>query len=314
MAYTVLDRTMLVSPDPICPPEERNDTWAAAMDHADVNGWGIAVLAANASWLPIYHASGLQDLYIGDEAIVECQQFSLQGKAMKSLRGAYNRVSKAGYTVTVVDPTTVEPPLRDQLLSLMTETRQGEVERGFSMTLSRMFDPLDTGLLLAVCFAPDGTTPVAFNQYVPATAIGGYSLDVMRRTNDEDAPNGLTDFVIIETISWMRERGYRGLGLNFATFRAVVSGEAEGGPWLGVERKVLHRFSDTMQIESLWKFNQKYDPIWRPRYVVTDAALNRPREAMAIARAEGEMEIPIVGRFFKAKGPDPSEHLEKTGP
>ena len=155
---------------------------------------------------------------------------------------------------------------------------------------------------------------MAFNQYVPATAIGGYSLDVMRRTNDEDAPNGLTDFVIIETISWMQERGYRGLGLNFATFRAVVSGEAEGGPWLGVERKVLHRFSDTMQIESLWKFNQKYDPIWRPRYVVTDAALNRPREAMAIARAEGEMEVPVVGRFFKAKGPDPSEHLEKTGP
>ena len=36
---------------------------------------------------------------------------------------------------------------------------------------------------------------------------------------------------------------------------------------------MLHRFSDTMQIESLWKFNQKYDPIWRPRYVVTDAAL-----------------------------------------
>ena len=314
VAYTVLDRTMLVSPDPICPPQERNDIWAAAMDHADVNGWGITVLAANASWLPIYHACGLQDLYIGDEAIVECQQFSLQGKAMKSLRGAYNRVSKAGYTVSVVDPTKVEGPLKDQLLRLMTETRQGEVERGFSMTLSRMFDPRDTGLLLAVCFAPDGTTPVAFNQYVPAAAIGGYSLDVMRRTNDEDAPNGLTDFVIIETISWMRERGYRGLGLNFATFRAVVSGEAEGGPWLGVERKVLHRFSDTMQIESLWKFNQKYDPIWRPRYVVTDAALNRPREAMAIARAEGEMEIPIVGRFFKAKGPDPSEHLEKTGP
>jgi lysyl-tRNA synthetase class 2 len=182
------------------------------------------------------------------------------------------------------------------------------------MTLSRMFDPRDTGLLLAVCLAPDGTTPVAFNQYVPAAAIGGYSLDVMRRTNDEDAPNGLTDFVIIETISWMRERGYRGLGLNFATFRAVVSGEGGGGPWLGVERKVLHRFSDTMQIESLWKFNQKYDPIWRPRYVVTDAALNRPREAMAIARAEGEMEVPIVGRFFKPKGPDPSEHLEKTGP
>jgi lysylphosphatidylglycerol synthetase-like protein (DUF2156 family)/UDP-2,3-diacylglucosamine pyrophosphatase LpxH len=306
VAYTVLDRTMLVSPDPICPPEEREDAWADAMDHADSNGWGIAVLAANATWLPVYHAAGLHDVYIGDEAIVDCQKFSLKGKSMKSLRGAYNRVSKAKYTVQVMDPLSVEGPLKDQLLSLMTETRQGEVERGFSMTLSRMFDPRDTGLLLAVCFDPDGK-PVAFNQYIPAKAIGGYSLDVMRRTSDRDAPNGLTDFVIIETISWMAGRGYRGLGLNFATFRAVVSGEMEGGPWLKVQRKVLHHFSDTMQIESLWKFNEKYDPWWRPRYVITDTLLDDPRAALAIGRAEGEVEVPVIGRFFKPKGPDPAE-------
>ncbi|MPY96084.1 MAG: DUF2156 domain-containing protein, partial [Acidimicrobiia bacterium] len=304
VAYTVLDRTMLVSPDPICPAEQRAEVWADAMDHADAHGWGIAVLAANASWLPTYHAAGLQDLYIGDEAIAEAQVFSLQGKTMKSLRGAYNRVSKAGYRVEVFDPTTLGEDLRAKLLRLMTETRQGDVERGFSMTLSRMFDPRDTGLLLAVCFSPEGE-PVAFNQYIPAAAIGGYSLDVMRRTSDENAPNGLTDFVIIETLNWMRERGYRGLGLNFATFRAVVAGE-EAGPWHKVERKVLHRFSDTMQIESLWKFNEKYDPIWRPRYVVTDALFDAPRAGLAIGRAEGEVELPLIGRLFKASGPDPA--------
>ncbi len=310
VAYTVLDRVMLVSPDPICPAEERIDVWADAMDHADSHGWGIAVLAANASWLPVYHAAGLQDFYIGDEAIAECQRFSLNGKEMKSLRGAYNRAAKAGYTVKMSDPAEVEPALKEQLLELMTETRQGDAERGFSMTLSRMFDPRDTGLLLAVCFDPENK-PVAFNQYIPAPAIGGFSLDVMRRTNDPDAPNGLTDYVIIETMNWMRDRGYRGLGLNFATFRAVMAGE-ETGPWRDVERKVLHRFSDTMQIESLWKFNQKYDPIWRPRYVVTDALFNGARAGMAIGRAEGEVEIPVIGRFLKSDGPDPAAELEKA--
>jgi lysyl-tRNA synthetase class 2 len=117
----------------------------------------------------------------------------------------------------------------------------------------------------------------------------------------------LTDFVIIETINWMAERGYRGLGLNFATFRAVVSGEMEGGPWVKVQRKVLHHFSDTMQIESLWRFNEKYDPWWRPRYVITDTLLDDPRAMLAIGRAEGEVEVPVIGRFFKPKGPDPAE-------
>ena len=98
------------------------------------------------------------------------------------------------------------------------------------MTLSRMFDERDTGLLLAVCMDPDGK-PVAFNQYVPASHVNGYSLDLMRRTSDPDAPNGLTDFVIIETINWMAERGLNGLGLNFAVMRAVVAGETGSGPW-----------------------------------------------------------------------------------
>ena len=189
---------MLVSPDPIGPVDERLDAWSDAMELADANGWYICVLGASAPWLPIYRAAGLTEVYMGDEAIVDCQTFSLKGKSMKSLRGAYNRVSKAGYHVDVMPSLDASPELRRQLEELATETRQGEVERGFSMTLSRMFDERDTGLLLAVCLDPDGK-PVAFNQYVPASHVNGYSLDVMRRTSDPDAPNGLTDFVIIET-------------------------------------------------------------------------------------------------------------------
>ncbi len=309
VAYTVLERTMLVSPDPIGPPDEHAEMWADAMDHADRHGWGVAVLAASAGWLPVYQAAGLQDLYVGDEAIVDCQRFTLQGKAMKSLRGAHNRLSKNGYRVDVVDPCTVDDGLKAALRALMTETRQGDAERGFSMTLGRLFDPADTGLLLAVCFDRDGK-PKAFNQYVPAPAIGGFSLDVMRRTADRDAPNGLTDFVIVETIDWMRQRGMRGLGLNFATMRAVLAGEMGSGPWRSLERRTLHRFSDTMQIESLWRFNQKYDPTWRPRYVVTDSLLDRPRAGMAIARAESVFEVPVVGPLLKSHGPDPAAELE----
>ena len=111
---------------------------------------------------------------------------------------------------------------------------------------------------------------MAFNQYVPASHVNGYSLDLMRRTSNPDAPNGLTDFVIIETIHWMAKQGLTGLGLNFATMRAVVAGETGSGPWRSAEKSLLHRFSDSMQIESLWNFNKKYDPQWRPRYSVAD--------------------------------------------
>jgi lysylphosphatidylglycerol synthetase-like protein (DUF2156 family)/UDP-2,3-diacylglucosamine pyrophosphatase LpxH len=302
VAYSVINRIMLVSPDPIGPVDERLDAWSDAMDLADTNGWYICVLGASAPWLPIYRAAGLTGVYMGDEAIVDCQTFSLKGKSMKSLRGAYNRMSKSGYHVTVVPALDTSEELRTQLEDLATETRQGEAERGFSMTLSRMFDERDTGLLLAVCLDPEGK-PVAFNQYVPASHVNGYSLDLMRRTSDPDAPNGLTDFVILETISWMAEQGLNGLGLNFAVMRAVVAGESGSGPWSSAERSVFHRFSDSMQIESLWNFNKKYNPEWRPRYSVADDRAHMPRAGLAIARAESVSELPLVGRFMKPKTP-----------
>jgi lysyl-tRNA synthetase class 2 len=239
---------------------------------------------------------------MGDEAIVDCQTFSLKGKPMKSLRGAYNRVSKSGYRVEVMPSLEASAELRRQLEDLATETRQGEVERGFSMTLSRMFDERDPGLLLAVCVDPEGK-PVAFNQYIPASQVNGYSLDLMRRTSNPDAPNGLTDFVIIETIHWMAGRGLTGLGLNFAVMRAVVAEEDTSGPWRSAEKSLLHRFSDSMQIESLWNFNKKYYPEWRPRYSVADDRAHLPRAGLAIARAESVSELPLIGRFMKPKTP-----------
>jgi lysyl-tRNA synthetase class 2 len=306
VAYSVINRVMLVSPDPIGPVDQRVAVWSDVMNMAQANSWSPAVLAASEAWLPIYRASGLVDHYLGDEAVVDCITFSLQGKSMKSLRGAYNRMKKSGYRVEIHDPAEVPPELKSQLLTLMTETRQGEAERGYSMTLSRIFDPRDRGLLLAVCLDADDT-PLAFNQYVPAPQVNGYSLDLMRRTSREDVPSGLTDFVILETIQWMAEREMRGLGLNFATMRAIVAGETTGGAWTSLERNVLHRFSDTMQIESLWKFNKKYEPRWNPRYAVTGPFVHIARTSLAMARAEAVTEVPVIGRLLKVRVPSVSK-------
>ena len=306
VAYSVINGVMLVSPDPIGPVDQRVTVWSDVMNMAQANSWAPAVLAASEVWLPIYRASGLVDHYLGDEAVVDCITFSLQGKSMKSLRGAYNRMKKSGYRVEVHDPAEVGAELKGQLLTLMTETRQGEAERGYSMTLSRIFDPRDRGLLLAVCLDTDDN-PLAFNQYVPAPQVNGYSLDLMRRTSRDDVPSGLTDFVILETIQWMAERNLRGLGLNFATMRAIVAGETTGGAWTSLERNVLHRFSDTMQIESLWKFNKKYEPRWNPRYAVTGPFVHIARTSLAMARAEAVTEVPVIGRLLKVRGPSASK-------
>jgi lysylphosphatidylglycerol synthetase-like protein (DUF2156 family) len=234
--------------------------------------------------------------YIGDEAIVDCQTFRLEGGPMKGLRQAVNRVARNGYTVTFHDGTRLPPDLARGLRRAMETSRRGGVERGFSMTLGRLADHDDDGVLLAVAHGPDGE-PAAFCQWVPAPAINGYSLDLMRRT-DADHPNGVTDFVVVETIRHLRERGMEGLGLNFATRRAVLSGDAGDGMSRRLERWLLTRMSASMQIESLWRYNAKFQPSWRPRYVVYDGREHVVETAVAIARAESLWELPVIGRLL----------------
>ncbi|HZQ83960.1 MAG TPA: phosphatidylglycerol lysyltransferase domain-containing protein, partial [Acidimicrobiales bacterium] len=301
VSYAVYAGVCLVSPDPIGPASEREPVWAAFHRFADENGWSVAVLGATEEWLPVYRTSGMRELYVGDEAVVDCSRFELEGGHRKSLRQAVNRIAKYGYTAEFYDPAHLDPALQERLLAMMGESRRGQVERGFSMTLGRVFDPVDEGLLLVVAFGPDGA-PVALCQYVPAPGIDGYSLDLMRRSHGEH-PNGLLDFIVVQTIHHLRDRGMRGLCLNFATMRAVLAGETGTGLTQRVERWFLRRMSDSMQIESLWKYNAKFDPEWHPRYAVYDAPENVLPAALAVARAESFWELPLIGRFLVPEAP-----------
>lgn len=306
VAYRVHNGIALVSPDPIGPVGQRAESWGAFREFADEHGWPVAVMGACADWLPVYGASGMHDLYIGDEAVVNVRRFSLEGKQNKSLRQSVGRVEKAGYRVEFFDPARLEPDMEAKLRELMTESRRGDVERGFSMTLGRVFEAEDRGLLLAVALDGDDR-PAGFCQYVPARAIEGWSLDLMRRSEAPGVPNGITEFIVAKTIEHVRRDGSVGLALNFATFRAVLASEAGDRLVQRAQKWILERVGDSMQIESLWTFNEKFQPEWNPRYAAYDSPEHMLSASIAVARAESFFDIPIIGRFFKPTADEPRE-------
>jgi len=310
VAFAVISGVCLVSPDPIGPEAERADALAELLAVVDRRGWIFAVLGAGADWLPVYHHAGLHSLYVGDEAIVAVQGFGLDGGRRKALRQAVQRVERHGYRAAFCHPDEITPTDRRHLEAIWQANRRGEAERGFSMTLGRLADPSDPEVLVAIAYDADGV-PVAFCQYVPAPGIRGYSLDLMRRDRGPH-PNGLIDFLIVATIRYVADRGGAGLGLNFATLRAVLADETADELTQRAERWLLHRLSTSMQIESLWRFNAKYDPIWQPRYLVYDSPEHLGAVGLAIARAESFSDLPVVGRLLarragRAGRPSPTE-------
>ncbi len=115
VAYAIYSGICLVSPDPIGPSAEQEQVWEAFRRFADDRGWVVTVMGASEHWLPIYRATGMHDIYIGDEAVVDVQEFSLAGGQMKGLRQAYNRIAKYGYTASFHDPARLDRATAVQL-------------------------------------------------------------------------------------------------------------------------------------------------------------------------------------------------------
>jgi lysyl-tRNA synthetase class 2 len=290
IAYRAVGGVSLASGDPLGDPE----AWPGAIEvwlrEAAEHAWAPAVAGASEQAGEVFTRHGLTALELGDEAIVEVSDFTLDGRAMRTVRQAVNKIKRAGYTARIRRHSEIPPADMASLQASADQWRYGQPERGFSMALNRLGDPADGDCLMIECFDTDGRLR-ALLSYVP-WGKDGLSLDLMRR--DKDSSNGLVEFMVIELLQRAAEFGVARVSLNFAMFRAVFErGSRLGaGPVLRMWRGVLLFFSRWWQIESLYRANAKYRPIWEPRFVLYARSADLPRIGVAYARAEGFIGLP----------------------
>ena len=284
ITYRVVLGVALASGDPIGDPEAWPGAIAAFRDLVEEYGWTPAVMGASELGATIYKREmGLATLVLGDEAVVDVADFSLEGRAMRGVRQACTKVARAGYEVQVRRARDVSPEEFAQVIKLAEAWRGDAVERGFSMALSRIGDPQDGDAVLATAYR-DGEL-LGLLHFVP-WGTDGLSLDLMRRNHQ--AENGLNEYMISEVVRVGPELGVRRVSLNFAVFReALERGERIGaGPIIRAWRGVLVFASRWWQIESLYRFNDKFRPHWEPRFISYPSSRDVPRIALAALEAE----------------------------
>ncbi|MFE1906234.1 phosphatidylglycerol lysyltransferase domain-containing protein [Streptomyces gardneri] len=302
ITYRVVGGVSLASGDPIGDPE----AWPGAIEpwlaEAREHGWIPAVMGASEEAGVIYARHGLDALELGDEAIVETDEFTLDGRAMRTVRQAFNRVKRAGYEVRIRRHEDIPAAEMDELLRKADDWRDGATERGFSMALGRLGDRHDGRCVMLEC--TDGAGELrAVLSFVP-WGPKGLSLDLMRR--DRDSENGLMEFMVIELLQRAKEIGITQVSLNFAMFRSVFERGSKlgAGPVLRMWRSLLSFFSRWWQIESLYRANAKYRPIWEPRFMLFEKSADLLRIGLAAGRAEGFLEAPGLPKWLHRK------HLE----
>ena len=281
ICYRVVSGVMLASGDPIGDPEAWPGVIGPFLDEAARHAWAPAVMGCSELGAEVWCREGnLTALELGDEAIVNVADFSLSGRSMRNVRQMVNRVAKHGYVAEVRRVADIPARELDAIVRTADSWRGGQTERGFSMALGRIGDD---DCVLAT--ATENGVVRAVLQLVP-WGSDGLSLDLMRR--DKSAQPGLNDFLIVETIKAASDLSVKRISLNFAVFRAALErGERIGaGPVLKAWRSVLIFMSKWFQIESLYKFNAKFCPVWQPRFFVFPSTKDAPRIALAALEAE----------------------------
>jgi lysyl-tRNA synthetase, class II len=284
ICYRVVSGVMLASGDPIGDPEAWPGAIGPFLDEAARHAWAPAVMGCSELGAEVWCREGnLTALELGDEAIVYVADFSLSGRSMRNVRQMVNRVAKHGYVAEVRRVADIPRRELDAIVRTADSWRGSQTERGFSMALGRIGALGDENCVLATATL-DGTVRAVL-QLVP-WGDDGLSLDLMRR--DKGAQPGLNDFLITETIKAAPCLGVKRISLNFAVFRAALErGERIGaGPVLRAWRAVLIFLSKWFQIESLYKFNAKFCPVWQPRFFVFPSTKDAPRIAVAALEAE----------------------------
>ena len=295
IGYRVVAGVMLAAGDPIGDPEAWPGAIKAFLTEADRYGWTPAVLGcserAGTTWT---RETGFAALELGDEAIVDVRTFTLGGRPMRNVRQMVNRVRRQGYETTVFRAGEVPEEQRRQASADAAAWRSSGTERGFSMASGRVLDEADPDAVI-VTATKDGVVR-GFLQFMP-WGSDGMSLDVMRR--DRAADPGVNEMLIVDALAGAPALGVDRVSLNFAMFRSALErGERLGaGPVLRGWRSVLVFVSRWFQIESLYRFNAKFQPQWYPRYIVYPSTRSLPRVALAMGEAEAFIVWPRL-RWF----------------
>ena len=300
IAYTYLGGYALASGDPIGAPGSLDLALDEFMFFCQQRSWRLAFLAARRSEMPRYAARGLRSFYLGDEAIVQCDSFTLQGSAMKGIRAAVRRVAHT-YQFQIIREAQASPALVDQLNAISQKWRGKAPERGFTMSLSQDVEGNGRNAEFLLCVALDASgAPGGFLRIVPAYGPDfGYTLDLMRHL--PDAPNGMTEYLIAQTALALGAEGIVRLSMNFAMWGRLYDQEVVYTVPQRLAKRAVDVLNPFFQIKTLYDFNAKFAPQWLARVLVFQEPTDLPRVGLLYAGAEGFLSLPGIGELFVPK-------------
>jgi len=261
--YGVQGQSWIAMGDPVGPEGEWPELLWDYRELVDRHGGRTVFYQIEGEKLPYYLDLGLSPLKLGEEGRVDLKEFSLQGSQRADLRQAKRRAEREGASFEVAEKEQVPSLLSDlERISNDWLGQKNTAEKRFSVGF---FSAEYLSRLPCAIVRRDGVV-VAFANIWPSGQSEELSIDLMRY--DANAPKGVMDYLFVELMLWGQAQGYRWFDLGMAPLSGLDR-HSLAPVWHRVGSFVFRHGEHFYNFEGLRSYKEKFDPEWRPRYLVS---------------------------------------------
>ncbi|MDI9871518.1 phosphatidylglycerol lysyltransferase domain-containing protein [Flectobacillus roseus] len=263
IAYKIASGFAIALGEPVC--EDSPESMRKLLHEFEVfckrNSLKTAYYKIDESKLSLFESFGKKSLPIGQEAIVNLQTFTLEGKDKKSLRNALNALEKKGFK-TVVH----QAPIKDGLLQKLKHVSDDwlrSLNRKEMVFSQGMFNWNELKNQTIITIENSDEKIVSFLNIIPDYTPNEGTYDLVRKT--EDAPSGSMDALIIALIAQLKEQGLSALNMGVAPMSGIDQPK-DFPEW--TVKFAYEKLQQFRHYHGLRDFKDKFNPTWVNKYLV----------------------------------------------
>jgi phosphatidylglycerol lysyltransferase len=230
-------------------------------EFAAANGLKTMYYRVDEKHLPLFESLKKKSIFIGQEGLIDIQNFTLKGGEMKSTRNSIHKVESNGFDCKIIEPPQKEG-LIQKLKAVSDEwlSNEGKKESAFSQGI---WDAKEIKNQTLFVIEDQEEKVVAFANIIPDYAPDEITYDLIRKTND--APSGVLDVLMVKMIEHYKEQGKKYLNLGLAPFSGI---EKSGGFKEWTIKFAYENLKPMEHYKGLRFFKEKYATIWQNKYLI----------------------------------------------
>jgi len=211
--------------------------------------------------LSLFNELSRKSLFIGQEAVVDLNNFSLEGGEKKSIRNALNKIKEQGYTTHINTP-----PLKDglvQKLKAVSDEWLKLTERSEIIFSQGMFVEKEIKEQTVITVENREEKIIAFLNIIPDYSKNEGTYDLLRKT--ADAPNGIMDYILVELFKYFKENGIQYVNLGFAPMSGLNDPHNFTEKSMKFAYEKIRSFS---HYKGQRDYKEKFNPVWNNKFLI----------------------------------------------